>query len=406
MKRTEVYREILKYILSLTSGLDADVKDTISVSITNDQLPDIDYDKINKSLPVNQDGSKRLIKKIRSLTIDETEEVLNDDCNQYCFISKTEIKRVYDFKYNSPSLICLNGELLFETDIDDDALPLIERVCSITAQIPGFITKLNDAANIGTIVIAFNPTEHPNLDNNLSRGYSFIVLQYLYNAKHFDLPIELNAPSLSSVSLGYNATATYCQYNDIYDIINDWHHANNLLDSFLRMYHVIEYMAYRRDIVRIESGTTIKRSFLRQIKGLDQSYQKNERSKITEGYCQLFNNARFSDTDLIGDNTDELFCGKYFPLEPDGSAYFTAANLSGTVQRQKKITAKFIYDVRCMIVHSKESEFHITLTNLDEYKAIVPLMQTIVKRVYNELPSILGNNSNSIKFLNDVIQLY
>lgn len=406
MKRHVVYREILNHIVSLTTGLNAEEMSIISASITNDRLNDIDYDKINNALPAEHDGCKRLIKKIRSLSIDETTDVLNEDCKQYFFIPKSSIKRVYDFCHEAPDLICLKGESLFGADIANDALPLIEIICSDTIQISAFVAKLDDAANADSIVVAFNPTVYANLDSDLNRCYAFIVLQYLYDSHHINLPVELNSPSLPTTLLNYNSVAPYCQYNDIYDIINDWQHAKNLLDSFLRMYHVIEYMAYRRDVVRIETGSTIKRSFLRQIKGLDQSYQKNERSKITEGYCQLFNNAKFTNTDLTGDQTDEQFCGKYFPLEPDGSAYFTAANLSGTVQKQKKVTAKFIYDVRCMIVHSKESEFHITLTNLEEYNAIVPLMKIIIERVYSELPNILSDENNSIKFTNNTIQLY
>lgn len=406
MKRHEVYRGILNHILSLTTGLETEEVSIINASITNDRLNDIDYDKINNALPADHDGCIRLIKKIRSLSIDETSDVLNEDCKRYFFIPKSDIKRIYDFSYESPELICLKSESIFGADIANDALPLIERICSDTVQIPDFVAKLNDTANADSIVVAFNPTVYADLDSILNRSYPFIVLQYLYSSNYVNLPVELDAPSLPTTRLNYNSVAPYCQYNDIYDIINDWQHAKNLLDSFLRMYHIIEYMAYRRDVVRIEAGSSIKRSFLRQIKGLDQSYQKSERSKITEGYCQLFNNAKFSDTDLIGDQTDEQFCGKFFPLEPDGSAYFTAANLSGTVQKQKKVTAKFIYDVRCMIVHSKESEFHITLTNLDEYKAIVPLMKKIIDRVYSELPAILSDENNSIKFTNNAIQLY
>lgn len=406
MKRIEVYRNILKHILSLSTGVSAIDKETLEYSVVNDAFNAIDFEKIKTGLPPGHDGCASLMDKIKNLVIDHNSDLINCNCNKYIFIKETEIKKVYKFNYETANLICLNASSLYNTPLSDDILSAIEHICCDNTQIPDFISKLDDVTFRDDVLIVFDPIVHIDFGNNPKRDYSYTVLQYLYSTKKFELDGNLAPVRFPIENLNYVKDTEYCQYFDIFDIINDWNHAENLLDSFLRMYHIIEYMAYRMDVVKIAKGAVLKKSFLRQIKNLDKAYQTNERSKIVNGYCSIFKQAKLSAGDLLGDNTDTGFCEKYFPKEND-LAYFTSADLSTTNQNKLlKITARFIYDVRCMIVHSKESEFHITLTNYNEYSAIVPLMRKIIERVHLELKTILGDNTNGIRFDESVIELY
>ena len=68
--------------------------------------------------------------------------------------------------------------------------------------------------------------------------------------------------------------------------------------------------------------------------------------------------------------------------------------------------SRFIYDVRCSIVHNKESEFHMTSINYDEYSSIVPLMCEIMKVVGKKVMETINDENNKIFFPDKTINLY
>lgn len=81
-------------------------------------------------------------------------------------------------------------------------------------------------------------------------------------------------------SFNYNKDIVYKEYYDIYDVLNDWLHAEDILTAFLKMYQIAEYMVYRKQMAEIVNRANVKQSFLRETKNLSSKYTKNERDTV------------------------------------------------------------------------------------------------------------------------------
>lgn len=73
----------------------------------------------------------------------------------------------------------------------------------------------------------------------------------------------------------------------------------------------------------------------------------------------------------------------------------------------KELLPKIVYQVRCSIVHNKETEFHISNRELDNAArllVITELLIPIMRRLSFGLPSLL--NANPIMYNSRSIELY
>lgn len=68
--------------------------------------------------------------------------------------------------------------------------------------------------------------------------------------------------------------------------------------------------------------------------------------------------------------------------------------------------ATFIYDVRCAIVHNKESEFHITYSNVDKYRCLLPLMKEILSLMPGIIMRCLNRHNVGIAYSVKELKLY
>ena len=68
--------------------------------------------------------------------------------------------------------------------------------------------------------------------------------------------------------------------------------------------------------------------------------------------------------------------------------------------------AKFIYDVRCCIVHNKEAEFHILYNNYEEYESIIPLMNEINRQMVDKIFNIINTINSDIHYTTPSLELY
>lgn len=64
--------------------------------------------------------------------------------------------------------------------------------------------------------------------------YSYAYLKFL-ETENVEIDVDLiwswNS-AVGSINLNFFDTVVYSQYYDIYDVINEWHHANDVLVAF------------------------------------------------------------------------------------------------------------------------------------------------------------------------------
>lgn len=165
--------------------------------------------------------------------------------------------------------------------------------------------------------------------------------------------IELN-PALNFTST-HGATAVlvpatrYEQYFEVFDIINELNHATDTITRFLKLYHIIEYLVYRRELVEIEIKARTNRTFIREIHSFTGKAQSdNEFNILKKNFKKIFEAEILEDAFQLNPlNASEAnFLRTYWGINiPSPSNRFNPRDAEGIVN--------LIYRIRNSIVHNK-----------------------------------------------------
>jgi hypothetical protein len=227
--------------------------------------------------------------------------------------------------------------------------------------------------------------------------YSYLYYQDLLHGSKIDLDPRLN------YSMSHGATATlsngtkYEQYFEVFDIINELNHAADAITRFLKLYHIIEYLAYRRELVELEDKARNNRTFIREIHSLtgkgDSSNKELE--VLKRNFKKIFS------VEIAG----SLF--NIAPLtQPERNFLEKYWGISGFSNTEPGHIATLIYRIRNSIVHNKESEFHITTTNPDEYNDVLGLIKKIIQLLEKRILDKISVDDPLISYQSQYIELY
>ena len=253
---------------------------------------------------------------------------------------------------------------------------------------------------------------------NLSEETAWRIYCYNYlkivNEARFEVPELLKITNgIISTSLQYNDTAKYEQFLDVSDVLNEVKHADDALTRFLKVYQVLEQLAYRKEFIKlIKEHEDHHHPIVRSIQSVTDSFKKNEK----DIFKQLFKE-EFKELYNIIDVPDG--CHKYTNVDPtclnlasrnkiqdlyniqaDGSRpdkpYYTPTQM-----------ADIVYQIRCSIVHNKETELHFTYNNISDYKDIINLINTLSIKLSEMIVSLINDGANTpLTYTNKTLTLY
>lgn len=232
-------------------------------------------------------------------------------------------------------------------------------------------------------------------------------------------PKPLPIPSdLFDISDGLEVSEAYRQYSEPLEILGEYNSRVAVLDGFLSLYHVLENFMLRARIANVSNSQTGGGFFsMRDFKRLNLAAEGSESSHLAElfrdcwdkqiGGSSLshFGSLRLSQmvgsTDFV-ENDFHDFLRRLTVKKP------TAGNLNlGNWNDVKELLPKIVYQVRCSVVHNKETEFHISnreLDNTTRLLVITELLIPIMRRLSFGLPSLL--TANPIMYNSQSIDLY
>lgn len=232
---------------------------------------------------------------------------------------------------------------------------------------------------------------------NAQRHYSYIYLSYLNNSKSIDLPSNMtyNVPSLNN-TLALDNTKIYEQFFDVYDVINELNQAPDLLARFLKLYHILEYLVYRVYLVDLTTRVGTNKFFVREYAVSAEKMKGRESDTFILNFKKIFHSdiPRIS-VDLLPFSTNPI---KDFLRDNGIVKGFNNSNLERV--------ASLVYGLRCSIVHNKESEYHLTITNSEDYAIIIPLITQLVKTLEFLIIQKIADNDISIKYPQQQMNLY
>jgi hypothetical protein len=231
--------------------------------------------------------------------------------------------------------------------------------------------------------------------------YSYIYYKELLQGGKIDLDQRLTYTLTHGASATFSGATQYHQYFEVFDIINELNHANETITRFLKLYHILEYLVYRAELVKLEVKARVNRTFIREIHGFT---GKGQSDKEYEVFKRSFNEIFHA----------ELAAGAFQlnPLTPQEGAFLKSYwGLDITPANRLRHTdgnqiAQLIYRIRNSIVHNKESEFHITATNPDDYIDVIDLMKRFIQILEKQVFDKISSDADSISYQNQHIELY
>lgn len=137
---------------------------------------------------------------------------------------------------------------------------------------------------IQTTIEGGNPSEE-----TAWRIYCYNYLK-IVNEARFEVPELLKITNgIISTSLQYNDTAKYEQFLDVSDVLNEVKHADDALTRFLKVYQVLEQLAYRKEFIKlIKEHEDNHHPIVRSIQSVTDSFKKNEKDIFKQLFKEEF----------------------------------------------------------------------------------------------------------------------
>lgn len=242
--------------------------------------------------------------------------------------------------------------------------------------------------------------------NNFPQLYSYSLLMYLNKNKKLPLNSKLAYSRTTPLysSLLFDPNVKYEQYREIFDVINELNQANNLLDRFLKLYHILEFMTFRLRLQEIINRIGVSRSILNQIHTLSKKVENGESKFFKQAFKKLFELNIGSISSNLSSIPFNQILVKYLNDTFETSIVNTSPN-AGVLTIDD--ISKIIYKIRCNIVHNKDGEQHFTITYFEDFELIIDLMKGLIN-IFEELviDKLNTHVDNPIEFSSKTIELY
>lgn len=312
-------------------------------------------------------------------------------------------KRNRAFSYSDVQFGYLSLKKLLQinplSDIDSaspDYRTLIDFICTAITntedhKIFNLLTHIqNSHEDWGILVHKFAHTH-----NSLSI-YSYIYYRELLQGGKIELDQRLSYSLAHGATTIFNGITNYEQYFEVFDIINELNHSADLITRFLKLYHILEYLVYRAELVEIEVKARVNRTFIREIHALTGKAQSDKEFDVFKrNFKKIFE--------------AEIAAGAFsMPALNVNETNFLKNNWDLEVfnNMEGNHIAKLIYRIRNSIVHNKESEFHITTTNPDDYAVVITLLKRFLNILEKQAFDKISSDAPVISYLSPHIELY
>lgn len=236
----------------------------------------------------------------------------------------------------------------------------------------------------------------------------------------FLLTNPVSAPSTAAL-LGIpdtlRTTDNYNQFSEPFEILGEINSRTTVLDTLLSCYHVLENYMIRAQIVKVVDRSGASSLFgIRHFKQMEISVQGKEAqhlsSLIKTSWDKQIGGRAFRDS--VRDMFQSLFSNPDF-VANEFHAFLEKLGVKATGQQLNlnspndacHILPKLLYQIRCSIVHNKETEFHLSNRELSSTTVLLTLTDLCLpamQRLAFGLPSV--PNPNPLRYATDALKLY
>jgi len=135
----------------------------------------------------------------------------------------------------------------------------------------------------------------------LNKVRSFIKLKSVSEGNKIPAPYPYAHPPKLPPNLNWNVNNEYQQFNEVIDILSEYNdQQKDILDKFLRMYHIIENFMYKYPICELEQKTGGKMFSIRDFRNMYSKVNKDELDSLKRFIRKVFDGQIFSRLVTIG----------------------------------------------------------------------------------------------------------
>ena len=401
MTRKELMVELVR---SLAKRLNHEAP--FSVAKFTDITESLDADKFKDAIssifserPVSSFSS--LMKRIQSLNEDECSKVMDTPLHyKKGEADDPHTSLIKSLLYNKTNqCLVITTSYLYEKckgpDIEDKFFIAFENIFLAVkddeVQLNSFLSIIEQKQEFGYIVLADNDAFNP------WNMYGYACLCHI-NEEKFEIPTNLkylpNTPFHVN-PIVYDTNVPYFQYFDVYNVLNESKHTQDILARYLRFYQVLEYFAFRVHLVAIANVAIRSSAFVRAtIKEAFKSSTKEEETFISS-FSKLFPNI------IDAGKLDKA------AITPYDTFLDTNYGIKSGEQHLPTKIAKIIYKIRNSIVHNKATELHFSYGNIDEYQDGIGLIKLIIVKMEAEIIDLINDpRRTELRFIDASMPLY
>ncbi|EJJ27749.1 hypothetical protein [Rhizobium sp. CF142] len=216
------------------------------------------------------------------------------------------------------------------------------------------------------------------------------------------------APStlaLQGIAETLRTAEEYNQFNEPFEILGEINSRTTVLDTLLSCYHVLENYMIRAQIAKVVGRNNASTLFgIRNFKQMEIAVEKKEMAHLSQLISESWQKQIGIQTfrDYVRDRFDALFHDPAFvaddfhdfmeklTVKPNGQR-LNLANLNDACD----LLPKLLYQIRCSIVHNKETEFHLSNRELNVATVLMTLVDLCLpamQRLAFGLPSVPAPN--------------
>ena len=400
MQRKELMVNLVRSIAERLNAIDTfsnDCYTTIGDNLDTNKLKDAIDGIFEEKASTNYTS---LLNRIKQLTDDENQEEVGNQLHYKLEIADEAHKSlVKPFLYYKPNeCLVITTKYLFEkcndNNVEDEVFIAVERIFLAVKddedKETSFLECIEQKEESGYMAL------HNTTTFDAWNLYGYAYLCHI-NEGNFDIPTELSYPSTTkfyNAVLSYDSSIPYVQYFDVYNVMNESKHTQDILGRYLRMYQVLEYFTFRVHLVSIANESIRNSAFVRTVIKEAHKASPKEEEEFQKVFASLFPN--ITDANKL----DQISISPYNTfLEKN---YFI---MSGDPHSAKKV-ARIVYKLRNSIVHNKATELHFTYGNVEEYTDGIDLLKLVTRVMEEEIVNLIIDPNNKLKFNNKDMPLY
>lgn len=275
------------------------------------------------------------------------------------------------------------------------------------------IGNIEEFNNQQSIVLCRQETENYNFAVAAIKVMALMEGKSLHQEKTAQLSAQNHLVSRLSPLKAFN------QFDETIIILSELNAHSGLLSKFLSLYHVIENFMFKIPLVELGKRNSQRFFSIRDFRRLYKATSDNELRSI-EDFFKIGNNSSNWQRDIDGTSFSSLIEQNLNAVEaicnPDLSVLDEfiqklCFNRSITTfiefkqQINPKSYADFLYQVRCSIVHNKETEHHISHFNLDE-KIAVMIDKILLQPLHCLIYELITDSTSPVWYEEQRLELY